>query len=354
MTVVVLDANELQRDWMCVGLRFQLLRHRPFCPPIQVYVPAVVIEELVANHAREVKEARASAASAKRKLDRLGVISTPTTIDEDFDYRTYLLQRFDEVLGIDILEWPEVPHAELVARAVSRMPPFDGRGSGYRDSLLWADVVELASSGNEVALVSQDRVFADGDSLAPSLAAEVAELSGGVELVRDLGRWLLTQLPWSASDLESAVIRSRDEEFSHWFLHSDFQEELSPDAEDLGFHRPPHSLTIVEVDWDGSLKRVDAKTSPDGAHLVEYDIGEDVEFEAEFTEGVAVEDDWEIVWHTVPGRLAVRGRLSMAMRVGVLFDHEGWSVDQLSWRRRDGVGPGAAVVVDDPDQLPLL
>ena len=226
MTLVVLDTNELQRDWMCVGLRFQLLRHRPFYPPIQVCVPATVIEELVANHAREVEEARASAASTERKLDRLGVIRTPISTVEDFDYRAYLLQRFDEVLGIDVLEWPEVSHAELVARAVNRKPPFDGRGGGYRDSLLWADVVKLASAGNQIALVSQDRVFADGDSLAPSLAAEIAELSGSVELVRDFGRWLLTQLPWSASDLESAVIRSRDEEFSHWFLHSDFQTEI--------------------------------------------------------------------------------------------------------------------------------
>jgi hypothetical protein len=351
--VVVLDANELQRDWLCTGLRFQLLRHRSFYPPIQVYVPAVVVEELVANHAREVEEARTLLDSAGRKLARLGVTRALST-SEDFGYRSYLLQRFDEVLDITVLEWPEVSHQELVARAVNRIPPFDNRGSGYRDSLVWADVLALARSGRDVALVSQDKIFASGDGLAESLAADVADLPGNVELVRDFGSWLLAQLPWSVTDLDDAVAHSRDAEFAEWFLQSDFQTELSPDAEDLGFPRAPYSVEIIEVDWDGSLETVGSKISPDGVVLVEYDIGEVVDFEAELAEGTPVEDNWEFLPPTFPGRVTVRGRVSMTMRVGVLFADNGWSVDQLSWRRVDGNGPGASTFGVDPNQMRLF
>jgi hypothetical protein len=87
----------------------------------------------------------------------------------ELDYRAYLTERFNEVLGIKVMDWPSVSHRELVARAVSRTPPFDQKGSGYRDSLVWADVAELAKSGHDVVLASEDRIFADQDeTLAPN------------------------------------------------------------------------------------------------------------------------------------------------------------------------------------------
>ena len=46
---VVLDANELSRDWMCTGLKYQLLEHIFHASWLNVYVPAVVLEELIAN-----------------------------------------------------------------------------------------------------------------------------------------------------------------------------------------------------------------------------------------------------------------------------------------------------------------
>lgn len=252
MTVVVLDTNELQRDWLCTGLRFQLLRYRHFYPPIQVYIPAVVIEEVAANHAREVEEARTSLNSAVRKLERLGLPSQ-VTLAGNFDYRSFLLERFDEVLAITPLQWPNVSHEQLVDRAVNRISPFDNRGSGYRDSLVWADVLTLARSGQDVVLVSQDRAFASADTLAEPLAAEVVQLPGTVQLVRDFGSWLLGRLPWSVANLDDAVAHSRDAEFFEWFLQSDFQAELEPDAQDLGFYRFP----LLGRDHRGRLGRLD-------------------------------------------------------------------------------------------------
>jgi hypothetical protein len=354
VTVVVLDTNELQRDWLFTGLRFQLLRYRQFHPPIQAHVPAVVIEEVAANHARAVEEARNSLKSAARKLERLGM-PPQIALAGNFDYRSFLLERFDEVLGISPLEWPDVSHEQLVNRAVNRIPPFDSRGSGYRDSLVWADVLTLARSGRDVVLVSQDRAFANGDTLAEPLAAEVAQLPGTVELVTDFGSWLLGHLPWSAANLDDAVAHSRDAEFIDWFLQSDFQAELAPEAQDLGFYRSPYSVEIIEVDWDGSIENVESKVGPDGnAVLVAYDIGEIIKFEAELAEGTSIEDEWQVLPPTFPGRVTVHGQLHMVVRLGVLFDDAMWSLDQLSWRRADGKGPGPSVVEVDPNQMQLF
>src|SRR5262249_54391515 len=160
-----------------------------------------------------------------------------------FDYRADLTERLEEVLGIAVLDWPDVPHSDLVSRAVSRRPPFDSKGSGYRDSLVWANVLELAKARADVALCSEDKIFAGQDeTLAPQLQAEIATIGGSVELVRDLGKWLLDQLPWTSDSLAAAVARGRDEEFYQFLLQSDLQQYLIPEPKDLGFSQSPYSV----------------------------------------------------------------------------------------------------------------
>lgn len=355
VTVVVLDANELQRDWLCTGPKYQLIRHRPFYPPIEVCVPAAVIEELVANHARAASEAQASLEAAERKLGRLGV-KTSVAAGDSLDYRSYLLSRFDEVLGITVLEWPTVSHRELVARAVSRTPPFDARGSGYRDALIWTDVLKLAASGRHVVLVSHDGAFADsgGTGLAAPLAAEVRDLPGRVELIREFGQWLLSQVPWQVADLGDAVLHSRRSEFDEWLTQSDFLTEVEPRPEDLGFQRSPYRVSVEDVQWTDTV-HLDSRQVPDGVALDEYDIRVDVEFEAEISEGTRIEDEWTVLSADVPGRITVHGRAPMAMRVGVLYDDEQWSVEELAWRRVDAVGPGHSTQPEvGDDQLRLF
>lgn len=94
---------------------------------------------------RATAEVRRSFEAAERKLGHLGLMSSVAVDGSMMDYRSYSLSRFDEVLGITVLDWPAIGHYQLVARAVSRTPPFDPRGSRYRDALIWADVVTLAA-----------------------------------------------------------------------------------------------------------------------------------------------------------------------------------------------------------------
>ena len=355
MKTLILDATELRKDWLCAGLKFQLLGHMIHQTLISVYVPASVFEEVVAHHGRAVEEAR-------KKLD--GVIKDRRTLglgsvkadDTEFDYRTYLKERFDEVLAITVMDWPIVSHRELVARAVSRTAPFDQKGSGYRDSLVWASVVELAKSGRDVALASEDRIFAgQDDMLAPQLKAEIVDVSGDVELVRDLGKWLLAQLPWTSGSLEEAVVRGCDEEFYEFFLQSDLEGELVPEAKDLGFRRAPYSVEITGVQWGGLFAPLGAVRGPEGLIVAEYDISQLVDFEAELPEGSEVEDGWEASEPDFSGRIAVRGQVRMIVRLAVLFGDEfGLTIDQVSWRRFDGSGPGAGPVKSIPGQLSLF
>jgi hypothetical protein len=352
---LILDATELRKDWLCTGLKFQLLEHMIRQTLISVYIPASVLEEVVAHHGRAVEEANKKLETAVRDRRLLGL--GPVKVeDTEFDYRAYLVERFDEVLSITVTDWPNISHRELVTRAVSRKPPFDQKGSGYRDSLVWADVIALAKAGHDVVLVSEDRIFADPNGmLAAQLRAEVASIPGRVELVRDLGKWLLAQLPWTTASLKDAVAYGRDQQFYEFYLQSDLQSDLIPEAQDLGLRRAPYSLEITDIRWGGLFAPLGAVRSPDGLILAEYDLDQDVDFEAELPEATEVEDGWEVSSPNYLGHIGVRGQVRMIVRLAVLFDDEfGLSVEELSWRRSDGSGPGAVAAGSIPGQLSLF
>lgn len=355
MKTLVLDATELRKDWLCAGLKFQLIKHMVDQALISVYVPASVLEEVIAHHGRAVEDTAKKLDGVVRDRRALGL--GPVEADNTgFDYRAYLIERFDEALGITVMDWPDVSHRELVARAVSRTVPFDQKGSGYRDSLVWAAVVELAKSGRDIALASEDRIFAGQDNmLAPQLKAEIRDASGDVVLVRDLGTWLLAQLPWTSGSLEEAVALGHDQQFYEFLLQSGLAEEMVPDATNLGFRRAPYSVEITNVQWGGSFIPLGGVRAPDGLIVTEYEIDQLVDFEAELPEGSEVEDGWETSEPDFSGRIAVRGQVRMVVRLAVLFETEfGLTVDQVSWRRGDGSGPGTAPLQPIPGQLSLF
>lgn len=349
MKTLVLDTTELRRDWLLAGFTARLLGYAEFHTLLDVCIPAPVIEELVANHGREVSEVTRRSEKLESDWRRLGLGehgANPRT----FDYRAYLLSRFDEVLSFTILPWPIVSHQELVERATSRTPPFDQKGGGYRDALVWATVLELVKAGSDVALVTADAIFGEADgSLAKPLRDEIMPLSGEVELVRDLTSWLLSNLPWRATSVQEAVGRAQDEEFFDFLAQSDIQTELVPEAADIGFDRAPFHLEVDDGEWTGWASRAGTRLSPEGLLLVEYDVGEDFHFTAELPDGARVEDDWQVNW-SAGGRQQVEGDVGLVARMAVLFDADmGLSVEELAWRRADGRPPGSSMSVRDPD-----
>jgi hypothetical protein len=258
---------------------------------LDVRVPDVALEELIAHHGRAVQEALDGWRKAGRALRQLG-LQTASDEPTEPDYRAYLEDRLSEHLGFDMLPLPETSHSELVARAVQRIPPFNAKGTGYRDSLVWASVLQLVGSGYDVVLVSADRAFGDG-ALNTVLAQEVARTGRDVELVHDLNQWLLQNLPWRAENLASALALARDEEFAHFFLESDAEDLLYPEPEVIGFDQPPYRYDVTDVEWSGSFERVGTRRGADGVSVAEYDVTERVRFEASLPATALIDPDWE-------------------------------------------------------------
>ncbi|MFD0866768.1 PIN domain-containing protein [Tessaracoccus lubricantis] len=343
---MVLDTTELWRDLTCVGLRFQLIEHLGVNAWLHVVIPAVVFEECVAHYSRTLNVAHQSHGKVLPQSERrrLGLHILPPLSPRA--YREYLADRFDCRLGFTLLPWPEVSHADVVARAVNRIQPFNRKGSGYRDTLVWMDVCRLAREGKDVVLISNDKdAFAGPDgSLSPALAEEVANAKGSVELVPEFEPWLLRVLPRASAGIAEAVKDAQDSELFEFCMPSDFLGEIAPTVVDLGFQRSPWFVTIDEVDWAGEFLRVETHLGSDGRYAATYDLDFNVAIAAHFPPLNVVNDEWALERIDSYGLVTLIGSMRMVARLIVVFGADvSFMIDDIEWRRADGVCTGADV-----------
>lgn len=320
---VILDATQIQRDWHLAGLEYELLRFLINEAGINAAVPESVFAEVVANHEREWTTAVRQLARLNTSLSRLRGSRVPPAEHGSANYEARLAERI-EAMGIERLPYPAVGHAQLVARATSRRPPFDASGSGYRDALTWASCMELAAEGERVFLVSQDNDFSDGKGgLSAVLQHEVASASGSISLVRNFGSWLMTLIPWrDVSDLKEAASVARDEVLASLFAPWDIFESPNFTVSELGL---PESAELEEVTYSGSggswLERVAHERNADGSHLVSYEFP--IEFSAtmRLDVDVAVEYGYMSAAGSSSGMTTVETVVPMIGRMTVMFDH---------------------------------
>ena len=143
----------------------------------KVHVPAVAIDEATAEIEKELEKDKRQAVTSLRKWGRildmpLGSLLDDLNPQEEAGRLRTKLEACDSVLA-----YPDVPHEELVQWAIQRRKPFDQNGSGYRDSLIWKSVVELAAiSDSQVVLLACDGDFkGSDDNLAEDLKADLVK-----------------------------------------------------------------------------------------------------------------------------------------------------------------------------------
>ena len=178
---VVLDANTIISEGFGDSARFRLFLTTRSAAGYTICVPASVIEEVVGGFRRVIER------ELTRVEDGLGILSrrlakpllSPITSVDIESEASYFRDRLESQLkehASTILEYPSTLHHELVKRAVARIKPFDEKGSGYRDALIWESVLDLLDKVNgQVVLISSDRDFGDKGTLDPDLADELSD-----------------------------------------------------------------------------------------------------------------------------------------------------------------------------------
>ena len=145
MNHIIIDTNVIHFDFKLSKARIVSLCNTATILGHKIYIPEIVIDEVVKQYNEIVKEHINSFNKALKKLSELS--SYPiiqTSIDGQkivSNYRNELGNRIKQ-LGIGIIPYPNTAHKVMVARELERKKPFKDSTKGYRDALIWDSVKE--------------------------------------------------------------------------------------------------------------------------------------------------------------------------------------------------------------------
>lgn len=185
---VLVDSNQFIADFLLESAPFRYLMHFLNNDGHTLLLSRLVLEEVENKYATETKKALADASKSNQRLEQLGLPRGPERPLDFVVPPLNLEKRIREQLdSVQILEYEDVPHAEVVQRALKRRKPFDADGAaGYRDCLLWLSLIrrlesDIAEADEEVILISsnwkdfyqaapaKEAASGDPDKASPSL-----------------------------------------------------------------------------------------------------------------------------------------------------------------------------------------
>ena len=189
---VILDSTVFCADFRMSGSSFFTLFEAVRAALIELKVPAVVIDEVVNRFREDLEETLLLKRKLDNKLNSLlkkETSSSPPDIcveKEVIDYRNFLHSQLRK-LNAEVMPYPETPHKLIVERCLRRRAPFKKDGKGYRDSLIWENIVQLSKSTEEpiVFVTSNTTDFGSGPSVTDDLQNDLADPKA-VELLTGL------------------------------------------------------------------------------------------------------------------------------------------------------------------------
>lgn len=287
---VVLDSNIICRDFRLVGSTFRVLFDGLARAGHSLHVPQVVIDEVLNKYAEQLRKIKKSLDEARRVVGEIESPFTNATIEELVEaYRDMLLSRFEQVRAT-IIDYPDVPHEAVVQRALNRRKPFAPSGRGYRDALIWENVLSLAASpGQDIAFISGNEkdFFDEEGNLHRDLIADMEARglqSGRIIPYSDLEQFVDEHIKPLMEALEDIRQQLADDRYPGLDLAEEITVRL-PDMptrewepDELGFPWQFESPTVVSVQDIQNIHVLDVRQLDSGEFLIQTEADAECEF----------------------------------------------------------------------------
>jgi len=175
---VLLDSSIVCADYFLSSGNFEVLRDGLESAGFQLIVPEIVLEETANKYGEEVEKVRVQLRRHGERLNYLFQEQYVASIaDSEVEKRiaryAKILRRMVMASGAEVLPYPEIAHADIVARELRRKKPFSNRGAGYRDFLIWESALRAIPERGAMAFISANKAdFAGQDG---SLHADLVE-----------------------------------------------------------------------------------------------------------------------------------------------------------------------------------
>ncbi len=158
---VFLDTNVFYKNWFVDNASFKLLFHYLNNEQLDLLLSNLVVQEVNNIRERELSESTKEIKRLVNKANKLNVKDLNFSIEElgiaGYDIQSVLVSR---VNSIEEITYDDVPHREVVIRALSLVKPFSVKEKGYRDTLIWLSFLRYLKDQNmegEVAFITNNK-----------------------------------------------------------------------------------------------------------------------------------------------------------------------------------------------------
>jgi hypothetical protein len=221
---IILDANIYAADYRFSGVAFRTLFDYIRRTESTLVLPRTIREEVVCGFGRRLKKESREFFEAYRRYKLLDVgnvvpeFHKPDIRKAMNQLRRKLMKPSDNVTPVYVAETSGISVDEVFMHGVHRTRPANDAGEELRDVIIWLWVLYYSGSAPEnVAFVSQDTTFWQGDEPHPKVALDISNQKGRLSIHRTIDQFLKKHAP--------APVDITPEWFSEHFKVADFERE---------------------------------------------------------------------------------------------------------------------------------
>ena len=174
--IIIPDTNILRTSYGLRSTEWKILLSGCSNADHMLYIPEVVVAEIVSLYSREAKQCQSELSKLNKKYAGLelkgrNLLDTSLHMVDTVSYESFLRRTLS---GAIFLPLPETSSELVLRRILDKKRPFNEGESGYRDYLIWLTILEIAkSSCNQIAFItSNTKDFCD-DPTNKLLAADL-------------------------------------------------------------------------------------------------------------------------------------------------------------------------------------
>jgi len=199
---IILDANIYAADYRMQGVSFQALFEYMRRTNSKIVLPHAIREEVVADYGRRLKSESKEFGQIWNRYRHLdlggdpGVFKKPNITYEMKVLRQKLMKPMEGVTPLYVPELKGTFIEQAFMRGVTRTRPANGDGEELRDVIIWLWALEYcASASAEVAFISADSGFWEGDHIHPQVQKDTQSKNGRIAIYRSIPDFLQQHAP---------------------------------------------------------------------------------------------------------------------------------------------------------------
>lgn len=323
---VVLDANIIIADFWLETTNFKLLFESASKGDIKIYIPQVVLDEVVNKYNKRLEESKEKIESELKAFNNVSRLNNNNSITKSIlnksvtEYKNHL-QKLIRENNIEIIVYPKTEHKFIAHKAINKFKPFNSNEKGYRDCLIWENIKELLTE-SENAISQPELVFISSNykdfatkeyELHPDLISELENEdydSKSIIVYPSLSEFNDKQLRLFFAQSKSFEKKLKQKELGDFDLHSIIIEylfdkyigsELFDYDEDFEYNSCEPTVNSICEDFEEKIISVKKLNATDFLVDVEFEVNTQIDFfieKSEYccmdkTKNISIQDsDW--------------------------------------------------------------